>query len=353
MPAITNASFDPNTPPRFGDDIAQEVSADETPDVLSADAVAAGNRLAMADAAQRDMHAVVGTTQIGAAQRDMRLSDDRAQAERGRAESVAARGGEGISTALRGDVGKAVSDLLRLNDIVRQASAIEHRINAETEELEAAKTKAAEDALLDDLLAGGWTASEGKRAVPAILAPFMQHAEHQRPIGRPEGFAVDVRARLRQQHAERAAQRVREDLEVLDGILLEYAEGVLSRAASTADTLQAAGLSVDATADDVIDAEDTAVSAAWRGWRAAVQSWTDLQSARRWVFVAAASGFREDRPLELVSDNEAERVSWSGQFEGGVLSPFVEGSHSALAWWLENGRPQAVGVAYARETVEA
>ncbi|MGB2950216.1 MAG: hypothetical protein WBB99_15035, partial [Rhodococcus sp. (in: high G+C Gram-positive bacteria)] len=68
--------FDPNTPPSFAEDIAQEIGEDESPDVLSADAVKAGNRAAMAAAGERDMRAVVGTTQVGAAQRDLRLSED-------------------------------------------------------------------------------------------------------------------------------------------------------------------------------------------------------------------------------------------------------------------------------------
>ncbi|MCC8927333.1 hypothetical protein [Rhodococcus sp. I2R] len=350
---LTNSTgFNPNTPPTNADDIAQEIGEDESPDLLSASAVEAGNRLAMSDAGERDMRAVVGTTQVGARERDLRLSEDRATAERARAQIDAQRGGPTISTALRGEAGEAVSELLRLDDIARQASAIEHRVNAEVGELEAAKAKAAEDALLDGLLAEGWDASASKRAVPPILTPFMAHNEHQRPVGRPEGFAVDVRTRLRRQHTERNAKRVRNNLESIEKLLSSRTLSILDSAGTAADALEAAGLSVDASAEDIIEQDDPAVSAAWRAWREAVVRWTEVQSTRRWLAVALSNGFDPKRPLELLNDTDAERISWERQFVGAEVGVRVEGSHMTLVWWLAHGRPPAAGVA-ALDEVEA
>ncbi|RMB75974.1 hypothetical protein AYK61_04695 [Rhodococcus sp. SBT000017] len=345
MPHITNTTFNPNTPPSFAEDIAEELSEDESPDLLSASAVEAGNRLAMAAAGERDMRAVVGTTQVGAAQRDLRLSESRAEAARHRADLDAARGGPTITTALKGDVGAAVSDCLGLEDLARQASAIEHRISAEVGELEAAKTQAAEDALLDELLSDGWDASGAKRAVPAILAPFMRAVEVDRPKGGPGGFAVDVRARLARQHAYRNTNRVLENLGGIEKLLSSRTQRLLDQAGTAADTLKAAGLSVDATAEDIVEHDDPAVSAAWRAWREAVSRWTEVQSTRRWLAVALSSGFDPKRPLELLNDTDAEQLSWRHQFVGADLWVACEGSHMALVWWLAHGRPAPAGVA--------
>ncbi|MGB2947327.1 MAG: hypothetical protein WBB62_08225 [Rhodococcus sp. (in: high G+C Gram-positive bacteria)] len=336
--------FDPNTPPSFAEDIAEELSEDESPDLLSASAVQRGNALAMTDAAQREARLIIGTTQAGAAQRDVRLSEDRAAAERERAESDAQRGGPTISTELRGDLGRAVSELLRLDDIARQASALIHRASAEVAELDRQMEQRARVEKMDELLAEGWDASAGKRAVPAIVAPLMHWAHHERPVGRPEGYAVDVRGRIAEQHAERNAERVRECLESVEKLLNSATVSILDNAGHAADVLDSAGLSVDATAEDIIEQDSAEVSAAWRAWREAVSEWTDLQSVRRWLAVALSRGFDPKRPLELLSDTDAEQSSWSSQFMGAEVG--VQGAHAALAWWLENGRPQAAGIAH-------
>lgn len=341
---MTATRFDPNSAPTSADTLAEELSDEESPDLLSASAVEAGNRAAMAAAGERDMRAVVGTSAVGAAQRDLRLSESRADAERTRAQIDAERGGPTITTALLGDVGRAVSDRLGLEDLARQASAIEHRINAEVAELEAAKTQAAEDAKLDELLADGWDASGAKRAVPAILKPFMRAVEVDRPKGGPSGFAVDVRARLARQHALRNTQRVRENLSGIEKLLNSATVSILDSAGTAADTLESVGLSADATAEDIVEHDNPAVSAAWRAWREAVTRWTEVQSTRRWLAVAVSSGFDSKKPLELLKDTDAEQSSWTSQFAGVEVGVHTQGSHMALMWWLAHGRPKAEGV---------
>lgn len=342
---MTATRFDPNTPPVTDEPIASEVSDDHDDNLLSADAVQRGNALAMTDAAQREANLIVGTTHAAAARADVRLSEDRRQAERQRTEKEAAKGGPSISTELRGDLGWAVSDVLALDEIGRQASALIHRASAEVAELDRQMEQRARAEKMDELLAPAWSASAGKRAVPAIVAPLMHWAHHERPAGRPEGYAVDVRRRITEQHAERNAERVRECLESVEKLLNSATVSILDSAGRAADVLDAAGLNPDASADDVLDAEDPAATAAWREWRTAVSEWSDVQSVRRWLAVALSSGFDPKRPAELPEGSSAEIAAWQGQFRVGVLSAGHVGAHGALSWWLENGRPAAAGVA--------
>lgn len=354
MPKITNTRFNPNTPPTTEELTAEELSGDESPDLLSADAVEIGNKLAMSDAGERDMRAVVGTTAVGAAQRDLRRSEDRAAAERQRAEHDAEKGGEGITTAMRGLVGDAVDAVLEFHKIDRAASKVTERITGEVDALEREKLEAASIAHVDELIAEGWDAASRKQRVPAIVAPWMHWESHERAAGRPEGYADLARKRVAARQATERAQRVLDTAEQIDAVVREGAAEILSTAAMAADTLTEAGLAVDASAEEVLSDNEfeSGVYAAWRAWRAAVTEWADLQSTRRWLAVALSAAFDPKRPLELASDNEAERVSWQGQFEGSELVG-VQGSHAALQHWLANGRPAAAGVAYARETVEA
>lgn len=342
---MTATRFDPNTPPVTDEPIAAEVSDDHDDNLLSADAVNAGNKRAMTDAAQREASLIIGTTHAAAARADVRLYEDRRQAERQRTESEAAKGGPSITTELRGDLGRAVSDVLALDEIGRHASALIHRASAEVAELDRQMEQHARAEKMDELLAPAWSASAGKRAVPAIVAPLMHWAHHERPAGRPEGYAVDVRRRIAEQHAERNAERVREFLESAEKLLESSTLSILDSAGHAADVLDAAGLTPDASAGDVLDAEDPAATAAWREWRTAVSEWSDVQSVRRWLAVALASGFDPRRPAELAEGSSAEIAAWQGQFRVGVLSAGHVGGHSALSWWLENGRPAAAGVA--------
>lgn len=330
-------TFNPNTPPTNADTLAQEVGEDESPDLLSASAVEAGNRLAMSDAAEREANLIIGTTHVGAAQRDLRLSEDRATAERTRAQIDARRGGPTITTALRGDVGKAVSDALAFSKIDAAYSKLLERVRGEVTTIE--EEKRAEARILSGLLDAALDASRAKQRTPDVLAPFIQWIEHQRPDGRPEGYAVTVFASLNARQAQERAERVRECLESVEKLLNSATVSILDSAGHAADVLDAAGLSVDATADDVVDSNDPAVLTAWREWKSIVQQWSDLQSVRRWLAVAIDSGFDPKRPEQLLSDADAEMVSWRTQFPG-VAVEGVEGSHQALKYWLERVRPR-------------
>ncbi|MGB3169954.1 MAG: hypothetical protein WBB62_10915 [Rhodococcus sp. (in: high G+C Gram-positive bacteria)] len=331
--------FDPNTPPSFAEDIAEELSDHESPDLLSASAVQRGNRLAMTDAAEREARLIVGTTQAGARERDLRLAEDRATAERQRAESEAAKGGPTITTALRGKVGAAVRELLALQKIDAAYSKVTERVRGEVETID--EEKRAEARILGGLLDAALDAARAKHKTPDVLAPFINWIEHQRPVGRPEGFAVTVFASLNERHAAERTQRVRECLgEAGEAgkLLSSRTLSILDRTGHAADMLDSAGLSVDATADDVVDSNDPAVLTAWREWKSIVQEWSDVQSTRRWIAVALSRGFDPKKPLELLNDTDAEMVSWRTQFVGSEVG--VQGSHQALKYWLERVRPR-------------
>ncbi|MGK2884620.1 MAG: hypothetical protein ACSLE8_07565 [Rhodococcus sp. (in: high G+C Gram-positive bacteria)] len=333
---ITNGKdFDPSTPPLPDEPIAAEVSDDHDDNLLSADAVRRGNRLAMTDAAEREARLIVGTTQVGAARADVRLSEDRAAAERTRAEIDAQRGGPAITTSLRGEVGEAVSELLALQKIDAAYSKVTERVRGEIATIDAEKR--AEARILGGVLDAALDAARAKHKTPDVLAPFINWVEHQRPDGRPEGYAVTVFDALGERQAQERAERVRECAPGIQELLSSRTQRLLDNAGHAADVLDAAGLNPDASAEEIIEQDSAEVSAAWRAWRGIVSEWSDLQSVRRWIAVAIDSGFDPKRPTELLSDADAEMVSWRTQFPG-VAVEGVEGSHQALKYWLERVR---------------
>ena len=334
---MTAARFDPNTPPIADEPIAAEVSDDHDDNLLSSEAVQRGNRAAMSDAAEREARLIVGTTQVGAAQRDLRLSEDRAAAERTRAESDAQRGGPTISTALLGEAGESVSELLALQKIDAAYSKVSERVRGEVETIE--EEKRAESRVLDGLLDTALDAARAKQRTPDVLAPLIRWVEHERPDGRPEGYALAVFDALGERQAAERTERVRECAPGIQELLNSSTQRLLDQAGDVADTLETAGLSVDASAEDIIEQDDPAVSAAWRAWRGIVSEWTAIQSTRRWIAVAIDSGFDPSRPTQLLSDADAEQVAWRTQFPG-VAVEGVEGSHIALKYWLERVRPR-------------
>lgn len=350
MPHITNTNFDPNTPPIADEPIAAEVSDDHDDNLLSSEAVQRGNRAAMSDAAEREANLIIGTTHAAAARADVRLSEDRRQAERQRAESEATKGGPSISTELRGDLGRAVSDVLDLRKIDAAFSKVAERVRGEVETIEAEKKSEAR--VLGGLLDAALDASRAKQRTPDVLAPFIQWIEHQRPDGRPEGYAVAVFDALNVRHAAERTERVRDSRESIEKLLESRTLSILDSAGHAADVLDAAGLTPDASAEEVVELDSAEVSARWRQWRTAISEWSDVQSVRRWLAVALSSGFDPKRPAELLNDTDAERVSWQEQFVGAEVGVYTQGSHMALTWWLAHGRPAPAGVT-AQSDVEA
>lgn len=332
-------TFNASTPPTNYEsaDIEELPENDHDDNLLSASAVERGNALAMTDAAQREARLIIGTTQVGAAQRDLRLSEDRDAAERTRAESDGQRGGPTITTSLRGYVGESVSELLALQKIDAAYSKVTERVRGEVATIDAEKR--AEARILGGLLDSALEESRAKRRTPDVLSPLIRWVEHERPDGRPEGYALAVFDALGERQAAERTERVRECAPGIQELLNSSTQRLLDQAGDVADTLETAGLSVDATADDVVDSNDPAVLTAWRAWRGIVSEWTDLQSTRRWIAVAIDTGFDPKRPEQLLSDADAEMVAWRTQFPG-VAVEGVEGSHQALTYWLERVRPR-------------
>lgn len=263
------------------------------------------------------------------------------------ARRVAAGGGQAVTTELRGEIGQAVADVLRLDRIAATARKIEHRITEEAREMLA---RAIEDRDAERLDAA-WSAAVGKTKVPPIVEPIWQwttrdvpEAPHEHTHG-VRWTAERLLERLRKRQAVERGARVAEVLPEVDRVLVEAAENILTAAGSAADTLTGAGLTVDATAEQIVEHGGSDVGVAWRAWRDAVAAWGDLQSVRRWLAVAAEQGFSETNPERLaygegVADLEA--LVWGSQFDGaGVPAGGVAG---ALSWWVGNGRPAPIGV---------
>ena len=263
-------------------------------------------------------------------------------------ERIAAAGGESIATELRGDVGSAVVEVLRLDDITRQAKALRHRVEGEHAEHVRLLQREARADKLDELLGAGWDAAASKTKVPAILDEYRRWTEHVRPQDQHGfDFLGDALAAIDRQHTQRNRTRVLEALADVDRVLVETAEDSLTAAGSAADTLIAEGLTVDATAEDVVEHGGAEVLAAWRAWRDAVAAWGDLQSVRRWVSVAVAKGFRDKDPERLAYGEgvaDVEAGAWRTQFAGVGVPVGVAGPHAALVWWTEQGRPAPTGV---------
>jgi len=283
-----------------------------------------------------------------------RYAQESAARDASERERIAAAGGEGIATELRGDVGDAVAGVLRLDRIAEAARKVEHRITEEQREM-AARTIRDRDA---ELLEAAWSAAASKTKVPPIVAPAWEHATREVPgehrIG-SDWTARRLLEQLRQRHAAQNRARVVESLADVDRVLVETAENILTAAGSAADTLTAAGLTVDASAEDVVEHSGAEVLAAWRAWRDAVAAWGDLQSVRRWVSVAVDRGFREQDPERLAYGEgvaDVEAGAWRTQFAGVGVPVGVAGPHAALVWWTEQGRPASTGVGSIETGVE-
>ncbi|WP_430332713.1 hypothetical protein [Rhodococcus sp. ACT016] len=261
------------------------------------------------------------------------------------ARRVAAAGGETVATELRGEIGQAVADVMRLDRIAETARKVEHRITEETREMLA---RAIEDRDAE-LLEAAWSAAASKTKVPAIVEPIWEWTTRDVPEA-PHEHTQGVRwtaerllERLRQRQAVEMGARVAEVLPEVDRVLVEAAENILTAAGSAADTLTGAGLTVEASAEQIVEHGGPEAGAAWRAWRDAVAAWGDLQSTRRWVYAAAERGF-DDNGSVAYGDGVAnlEARVWGSQFEG-VGVP-VGGVAGALAWWAGNGRPAPIGV---------
>ncbi|MGF7124304.1 hypothetical protein [Rhodococcus sp. BE178] len=278
--------------------------------------------------------------------RQRREAAEREKADQ-EARRVAAGGGEKVTTELRGEIGQAVDDVMRLDRIAETARKVEHRITEETREMLA---RAIEDRD-EELFSAAWDAAASKTKVPPIVAPAWEWTSRDVPTSPGQNgpgvrwTAERLLERLRKRQAVEMGARVAEVLPDVDRVLVETAENILTAAGSAADTLTGAGLTVDATAEDVIAHGGSEVIAAFKAWGQAVAAWGDVQSVRRWVAVAAELGFSETNPERLaygegVADLEA-RV-WGSQFEGAGVP--VGGVAGALSWWVGNGRPAPIGV---------
>lgn len=368
--------LDPNTVDITG---TEEVADDfETEAAQTADAHYVTPLLSGADAERINAQMLAEASREQATvYRSARLEQQQAEREQAaqkaaqeRAARVAAGGGDEITTALRGEAGGRVAEVLRLDEIASAASKLAHRVDDEARRIRAEQERG-QAQRLDAALDAAWLDAEGKRKVPDIIGPLMRWDEHERLRDGPEHFWGEAVERIKAQHAARNGVRLQQRLDDVDTELCAVAAEVLEQAAAAADVLTAAGLTVDATAEQIVEQGDAQTLPAWKAWREAVARWGDLQSARRWVAVATWSGFDPRRPTEVgdfdprsaahrmielreprevrVARREAlaqlERDVWRSQFGAGAALPRrVDGPAAALSWWQANGRPAGVGV---------
>ncbi|MFD8099749.1 hypothetical protein ACFV24_09465 [Nocardia fluminea] len=313
--------FDPETPPDFNAGVRATMSAKEAAAVIGTTAV-------VADVAEREHAARVAAT------------------EASKAAQVADGGGVEIVAELRGEVGAAVAGVLALDTIDSAARKVRARIDTEQADLLERMRETAQREHLDGLLSEAWDAAGAKQRVPEVMAAHLHWSAHERPRGNPEFLAIECRERINTEQATRRQQRVRDRLADLDAVLVAEAVGVLETAGRAADLLTEAGLSVSATAEDVLSAKDLGVAEAWQHWSESTARWSEIQSARRWVAVATVHGFSKRHPGELIAADtrDTEADMWRTQWVGVAMSAHVVGAAAALGWWLHNGRPTPAGV---------
>ncbi|PPJ34406.1 hypothetical protein [Nocardia nova] len=321
----TGERFDPDTPPGPADHIN----------------VTALNRRARKEAA-----AIQGTAPILEAQAQAEHTERVAAAEAEKAARVSAGGGVDIATELRGEIGAAVAGVLALDGIDAAARKVRARIDGEITEITEQQAAKAQREHRAGLLAEAWDAASAKQRVPELMAPHLHWSAHVRPQGSAEMLAITMREELNVEHAVRRQARVLERLADLDALITEQAVAILDTAGSAADTLAEAGLSVSATAEDILNAEDLGVAEAWRVWQGSVARWSEIQSARRWVAVALAHGFSPRHPGQLIADADTtgtEANTWGSQWVEVAMPTYVVGASAALVWWLRN-RPAPAGI---------
>lgn len=326
-------AFNPDTPPRRDDGLVIGVA--------SAEQVERSNAAILGEAAEAEMRRVQGNTATlteGKQTEAQKRMEARRQVD---AQRVAASGGATVTSALRGGIGEAVAEVLRLDQIDDAAKRIETRLRDEAARLEKQRTLAASTEKLSGLIDDCWNAVSAKSTAPEILPEFVRWYDHGRPragVNLMLSQGIDLtRAKRQTARHERIVDRRSE----VNTIVVEFAADVLDRARQAACTLESAGLTVDSTAEQIIAVLDLDAQRAAHAWRTAVGDWSDVQSARRYVIEAlngtGPTQAKGSYALTVAPGVDTAAEVWSTQFVGVSLPRWVSDAHSALKYAVDEG----------------
>lgn len=265
-----------------------------------------------------------------------------------------------------GDLGRAVTDLLRLDKLAGDASRTRARIREEAPAV-AEQQREAHQRHQRDLVAEAWDAAAKRQRVPEIVERSMRWYEHERLQASADYAANELLSAVDARHAALAQAAVADALDEIDTAVLDVANGALRDALQAHERLTLAGVSVDVSLDEAVDAGDAGVIDALRLWREACARWGEVYSVRQWVAAVLDRGFVVKRgqvsvtpppriPSGAFADtaavqaahDTAERRVQGSQFTSEAPRFVREGSaHVVLRWWCgldEGSRPQPRGV---------
>lgn len=341
-------TFDPNTPPRTDDPIAEEVPTNshlrQTGAGIGASAqqIEHQNADEAAHVEERWRRDVIGTTQAQAAHSTAEFRERVDAENQARRARTAAGGGAAVTSTLRGAIGEQVSEIVRVDQVEAMFKRIRNSITDERAEVVQSEGPGPSAAHLAELVDAAIEAAETKRgSVPSVVGEHLGWLDQRRiaMTGRAHQTALAL-AELDRRHVEAKLQRITDRLPEVDAIIVEFATDVLDKARAAHEALANADLAVDSTADEVIQAMDIGVQKAWNTWRTAVSEWSDLQSARRYIVEAAKGrGPQQGKGAYAVTQAgvDVSAETWRSQFSGVELPAHVEGSQSALRWWVDQG----------------
>ncbi|MCG7631126.1 hypothetical protein MHN80_02255 [Gordonia McavH-238-E] len=253
-----------------------------------------------------------------------------------------------------GDLGQTITDLIRLSKLADAGSRTRARIREEAATV-AEQQRDAHQRHQRALIAEAWEAAAKRQRVPDVVERAMRFYEHERITASVDYARDEMLAAVDARHAELARAAVADVADEIDAEVLDAANGALRDALQAHERLRLAGVSVDVTLDEAVDAGDAGVIDALRLWRESCTRWGHVQNVRQWVAAVLDRGFVVKRgqvsvtpppriPSGAFADTAAvaaahgtaERRTQGSQWEGSTAPRWLadKGSHEVLRWWV-------------------
>ncbi|UPW07197.1 hypothetical protein M1C59_13935 [Gordonia terrae] len=265
-----------------------------------------------------------------------------------------------------GDLGRTITDLIRLDKLADAGSRARARIREEAPAV-AEQQREAHQRQQRALVAEAWDAAAKRQRVPEIVERSMRWYEHERLQASADYAANELLSAVDARHAALAQAAVADAFDEIDTAVLDVANGALRDALQAHERLTLARVSVDADPQAIINSDDDGAVSASRLWSTAVSRWDEVQKVRAWVAAVLDRGFVVKRgqvtvtpppriPSGAFADtaavqaahDTAERRVQGSQFTSDAPRFVREGSaHGVLRWWCgldEGSRPQPRGV---------